>query len=264
MSTQAHRKAGIRQVRLVGVAALLMLVVAALTASPAGAATAPTITNFDAHGHQVVRFDTAGNAIDAHDGGIVRFSDAYYLYGTSYNCGFTLLETGTPWCGIAVYRSTDLVHWSPAGPGGGHQRQEPLPRRLRRDQRRQWPDVHSGPGPRPQIPHGGQRMSAGSHHVTAGRYPHAARRSRTRRAGRWAAAGLAVALIPAAGSTAAGSATASGGSFRYLMVYLDEPGSVSISDLRLVWVPDVRSRASRNRGRVTAADTVRDPRWWYP
>ena len=28
------------------------------------------------------------------------------------------------------------------------------------------------------------------------------------------------------------------------------------------WRPGVRSRASRNRGRVTTADTVRDSRWW--
>lgn len=115
MSTQGQGKAGIRQVGLAGLAALLMLVVAALTASPVRAETASAIANFDANGHQVVRFDTAGNAIDAHDGGIVRFGDTYYLYGTSYDCGFVWQQEGSQWCGFKVYSSPDLVHWTDRG-----------------------------------------------------------------------------------------------------------------------------------------------------
>lgn len=74
-----------------------------------------TITNFDASGHQITRYDTNGNAVDAHDGMIALFGSTYYLYGTSYNCGFTWLATGTPFCGFKVYTSTDLVHWTDKG-----------------------------------------------------------------------------------------------------------------------------------------------------
>ncbi|WP_375481631.1 family 43 glycosylhydrolase [uncultured Jatrophihabitans sp.] len=62
-----------------------------------------------------LRFDTAGNAIDAHDGGTVRFGDTYYLYGTSYGCGFTWQGPGSPFCGFRVYSSTDLSRWTDRG-----------------------------------------------------------------------------------------------------------------------------------------------------
>ncbi len=62
------------------------------------------------------RFDVNGNAIDAHDGEIQRFGDTYYLYGTSYGCGYVRLERPpTPWCGFKVYSSPDLVHWTDRG-----------------------------------------------------------------------------------------------------------------------------------------------------
>lgn len=76
--------------------------------------TTSTITNFDSGGHPLVRFDVAGNAIDAHDGEIMLFGDTYYLYGTSYDCGFRFYETG-PFCGFKVYSSPDLVHWTDQG-----------------------------------------------------------------------------------------------------------------------------------------------------
>src|SRR5262245_22913069 len=56
----------------------------AVTARPASAAYATTLTNFDSSGNQVTRYDTAGNAVDAHDGKIALFDGGYYLYGTSY------------------------------------------------------------------------------------------------------------------------------------------------------------------------------------
>jgi hypothetical protein len=74
-----------------------------------------TITNFDASGHQITRYDTDGNAIDAHDGMIALYGSTYYLYGTSYNCGFTWLAAGAPFCGFKVYTSTDMVHWTDRG-----------------------------------------------------------------------------------------------------------------------------------------------------
>jgi hypothetical protein len=62
------------------------------------------------------RFDVKGNAIDAHDGQIQRFGDTYYLYGTSYGCGYVRMERpATPWCGFKVYSSPDLTHWTDRG-----------------------------------------------------------------------------------------------------------------------------------------------------
>ena len=55
---------------------------------PASAATSSTLINFNGSGQQIVRFDTNGNAVDAHDGQLARFGNSYYLYGTSYDCGY--------------------------------------------------------------------------------------------------------------------------------------------------------------------------------
>ncbi len=81
----------------------------------ARADTTTTITNFDASGNQVTRYDVNDNAIDAHDGGISQFGDTYYLYGTSYDCGFVWQQSGAPFCGFKSYTSTDLVHWADQG-----------------------------------------------------------------------------------------------------------------------------------------------------
>ena len=88
-----------------------------LVALPAAAdaATTTTIVNFDAAGHQVTRYDTVGDAVDAHDGDLALFGDLYYLYGTRYDCGYTLGVTGTRFCGFGVYSSPDLVHWTDRG-----------------------------------------------------------------------------------------------------------------------------------------------------
>lgn len=83
-------------------------------AVPARAAVDTEITNFDAAGNQVVRFDTDGNAVDAHDGAVARFGGTYYLYGTSYDCGYQWQNNDT-FCGFKVYSSPDLAHWTDRG-----------------------------------------------------------------------------------------------------------------------------------------------------
>ena len=108
--------------------ALASLIAATLLLSPVSADAAPppgpaahggpataAIVNGDSAG-PTIRFDTAGDAIDAHDGGIQRFGGTYYLYGTSYGCGFTWQGPGTPFCGFRVYSSPDLSHWTDRGP----------------------------------------------------------------------------------------------------------------------------------------------------
>jgi hypothetical protein len=80
------------------------------------AETIATIVNFDPAGHQVTRYDTAGNAIDAHDGDLALFGDLYYLYGTSYDCGYSLGVKSSRFCGFKAYSSPDLVHWTDRGP----------------------------------------------------------------------------------------------------------------------------------------------------
>jgi hypothetical protein len=53
--------------------------------------------------------------IDAHDGDLKQIDGKYYLYGTSYGCGF---QWGgpSPYCGVRIFTSTDLTQWS----GGGY------------------------------------------------------------------------------------------------------------------------------------------------
>jgi hypothetical protein len=80
----------------------------------ASAGTASTLVNFNSSGQQIVRFDTNGNAVDAHDGQLARFGDTYYLYGTSYNCGYRW-QINSDFCGFKVYSSPDLVHWTDRG-----------------------------------------------------------------------------------------------------------------------------------------------------
>jgi hypothetical protein len=99
-----------------------ILLLAMLTVVLAGPVFAPTaraavdtdLTNFDPAGNQVVRFDTDGNAVDAHDGAITRFGGTYYLYGTSYDCGYQW-QYNTTFCGFKVYSSPDLAHWTDRG-----------------------------------------------------------------------------------------------------------------------------------------------------
>lgn len=83
-------------------------------AEPASASISSTLVNFNDRGDQIVRFDTGGQAVDAHDGQIVQFGHMYYLYGTSYDCGYQW-TINTDFCGFKVYSSPDLVHWTDRG-----------------------------------------------------------------------------------------------------------------------------------------------------
>jgi len=74
-----------------------------------------TIKNFNKKGLQVTRFDSAAAAIDAHDGEIALFDGVFYLYGTSYDCGYEWGKKDAPFCGFKTYTSKDLVHWTDKG-----------------------------------------------------------------------------------------------------------------------------------------------------
>ena len=73
------------------------------------------ITNFDTQGNQVIRYNNVGDAVDAHDGEIALFNGTYYLYGTSYDCGFEWGNKNAPFCGFKTYSSPDMVNWTDRG-----------------------------------------------------------------------------------------------------------------------------------------------------
>jgi len=73
------------------------------------------IKNFTEEGKQITRFDNLGNAIDAHDGEIALFNGTYYLYGTSYDCGFEWNNKTAPFCGFKSYSSKDMITWKDEG-----------------------------------------------------------------------------------------------------------------------------------------------------
>ena len=73
------------------------------------------IKNFTQEGKQITRFDDLGNAVDAHDGEIALFNGTYYLYGTSYDCGFEWNNKTAPFCGFKSYSSKDMVTWKDEG-----------------------------------------------------------------------------------------------------------------------------------------------------
>ncbi|WP_433374738.1 family 43 glycosylhydrolase [Streptosporangium sp. CA-115845] len=104
-----------RRTLLLSLVATLAVLVG--TAPPAAAGSpqpVTTIVNGDASG-STIRFATDGDAVDAHDGEIRRFGNRYYLYGTSYGCGYEWNRPGTPFCGFRSYSSTDLVNWRNEG-----------------------------------------------------------------------------------------------------------------------------------------------------
>ncbi|RZK81876.1 MAG: hypothetical protein EOO92_03790 [Pedobacter sp.] len=74
-----------------------------------------TIVNFNKKGDQITKFNSIGEAIDAHDGEIAYFNGIYYLYGTSYGCGFEWGKKDAPFCGFKTYKSTDMVNWTDCG-----------------------------------------------------------------------------------------------------------------------------------------------------
>ena len=62
--------------------------------------------------------DTQGNLIQAHDGGISRFGDTFYWYGTSYAgnpTGKIGIMAPRLWNGVLVYNSKNLVDWTYQG-----------------------------------------------------------------------------------------------------------------------------------------------------
>ncbi|TSJ44451.1 family 43 glycosylhydrolase [Mucilaginibacter corticis] len=73
------------------------------------------VTNFDKDGNQIIRYSKVGDAIDAHDGEIALFGDTYYLYGTSYDCGFEWQNKNAAFCGFKVYTSKDMLTWTDKG-----------------------------------------------------------------------------------------------------------------------------------------------------
>lgn len=73
------------------------------------------ITNFDKQGNQIIRYSDVGDAIDAHDGEIALFNGTYYLYGTSYDCGFEWQNKNAAFCGFKVYASKDMQTWTDKG-----------------------------------------------------------------------------------------------------------------------------------------------------
>ncbi|WP_165956406.1 family 43 glycosylhydrolase [Kribbella antibiotica] len=103
--------------------ARLLVVVGVLLgtlAAPSGAQARPavaddvvTVVNSDSTG-QVSRYDVAGNALDAHDGSMIQVGSTFYLYGTSYACGYKYQQNSS-FCGFKVYSSPDLVHWTDRG-----------------------------------------------------------------------------------------------------------------------------------------------------
>lgn len=55
----------------------------------------------------------APGVLDLHDGTVLKAGSTYYLYGTSYSCGFQWLQTNTPWCGFGVSTAPSLYGpWS--------------------------------------------------------------------------------------------------------------------------------------------------------
>ncbi|MCS7477934.1 family 43 glycosylhydrolase [Umezawaea endophytica] len=104
--------------KALGALALVGALLAGLAPAHAGPAgeRAVTLVNQDRAGNAAIRFDVNGDAIDAHDGQVQRFGDTYYLYGTSYGCGFEWNTPSAPFCGFVSYSSPDLVTWTPRGP----------------------------------------------------------------------------------------------------------------------------------------------------
>jgi len=76
---------------------------------------ASALINFGPGGRQITRFDSVAAAIDAHDGEIAQFDGVFYLYGTSYDCGYEWGNHDAPFCGFKVYTSKDLVNWTDRG-----------------------------------------------------------------------------------------------------------------------------------------------------
>ncbi|HEX2188093.1 MAG TPA: family 43 glycosylhydrolase [Longimicrobiaceae bacterium] len=102
--------------------ALCLALLASACDSPTEGGRNPTATgsvplvNFDAAGRPLVRFDVAGDQVDAHGGEIRWFEDRYYMYAETYGCGFEWHKLApAPFCGFRVYSSPNLVEWTDHG-----------------------------------------------------------------------------------------------------------------------------------------------------
>jgi len=115
-----HRTLG--RIRLI----LALVMTTALTLAlpvpgPAVAATTPvTIVNALSDGRPVVRLDSDGNPLDAHDGQLIVDAGRYWLIGMAYSCGQEWPGRPTPGvvsttCGVRAYSSPDLVTWQSEG-----------------------------------------------------------------------------------------------------------------------------------------------------
>jgi hypothetical protein len=114
MPGATHRTVALRVAVTALLAVLALALSSGLAPQPAHAAVGVTIVNSDASGNQVSRFDVAGNSLDAHDGSVLRVGGLYYLYGTSYACGYEY-RVNSNFCGFKVYSSPDLVNWTDRG-----------------------------------------------------------------------------------------------------------------------------------------------------
>lgn len=100
--------------RVILMAVVLVLLGGSIVPTTAHATTSPV-------DNTVVVYDVYGQRLDAHDGDLMQGPDGttIYLYGTSYGCGFQLNVTGSPYCGVRVYTTTNLHTFTPAGAVGG-------------------------------------------------------------------------------------------------------------------------------------------------
>jgi hypothetical protein len=114
--------------RALGRAGLVLALVAASVLavtlpvpSPAEAASTPvTVVNALSDGRPVVRLDSDGNPLDAHDGQLFVDGGRYWLIGMAYSCGQEWPGRLTPGavsttCGVRAYSSPDLVTWRSEG-----------------------------------------------------------------------------------------------------------------------------------------------------
>jgi hypothetical protein len=99
----------------IGISALTWFLVSLGTLKAQSTNRYSTLVNFGSNGLQITRFDSVAASIDAHDGEIAYFDGVFYLYGTSYDCGYEWGNPKAPFCGFKAYSSKDLVNWTDQG-----------------------------------------------------------------------------------------------------------------------------------------------------
>lgn len=60
------------------------------------------------------RFGVDGNGLDLHDGSVLKVGSLYYLYGTSYACGY-LYNVNSKFCGFKAWTTPDFVNFTDRG-----------------------------------------------------------------------------------------------------------------------------------------------------